>query len=61
MEWISVNFRLPQKMYSVLWADIDGNVGEGFIDYESIWRNSGDHTILENVTHWGKLPEPPKK
>ena len=63
-EWISVNDRLPENSDSVL---VFGKyICGGSIDMA--WCNSVTKTfyseeeshLLDNVTHWMPLPEPPK-
>ena len=66
MEWISVKERLPEK--EVLAANFKPRsygYKEYLIGYLSEYTNGtitaeNNHEILENVTHWMPLPEPPK-
>jgi hypothetical protein len=60
VNWIKVEDRLPQNWFSVIFADIDGNVGEAYYDPTyGEWKAAGDFEILKNITHWCTLPLPP--
>ncbi len=71
MEWISVRDELPGNEEKVLVCDEDSNMVVGC--YGSTrngpcWRIGNDEVSWDfdynldyNVTHWMKLPEPPKE
>lgn len=73
MEWISVKDRLPKlpkKTQDITRIDVwikekrwPHRVTDAFIDSKGKFckaRNDGSWELLENVTHWMPLPEPPK-
>ena len=75
MKWISVKDRLPSKTRQVevvFCADVyewwtglftpDGFCGQegNVFQYHQHWGDDRYHTVL-NVTHWCKLPPPPKE
>lgn len=57
-EWISVKESLPKESEALCYG-----MGEYLIGY--LYESNGkyncesDETMLENVTHWMPLPEPP--
>jgi hypothetical protein len=67
MEWIKISDRLPIKEIDnqsegVLVATESKSVWDGYYDYNNdTWRRSYSSEELHNVTHWMRLPEPPKE
>lgn len=62
MEWISVKDQLPEIDQLVLWYHDTGGYSVFEIDKDLFWMDSL-YSYLANyfhVTHWIKLPEPPK-
>lgn len=62
--WISVEDRLPEPFVSVL-VQMPGEephptVREGFISDDGIWCAGHFKREPDEVTHWAKMPEPPK-
>ena len=58
-EWISVKDRLPEPFVYVLTID---SMGLYFVDYVNAQGEWLEGDSEENpVTHWTKLPEPPKE
>lgn len=63
-EWIGVEERLPEPFVSVL-VQMPGEephptVREGFISDDGIWCAGHFKREPDEVTHWAKMPEPPK-
>lgn len=63
-QWISVKDRLPQLGERVLCSD-GTTVFEQYRVEPScvfgIWDRGGMKSMMQNVTHWMPLPEPPKE
>lgn len=64
-KWISVAERLPEPFVSVL-VQMPGEephptVREGFISNDGIWCAGHFKREPDEVTHWAKMPEPPKE
>ena len=63
MEWISVKDRLPDSPQQDVWAFTTNNeMFVGFLDDENDewWHSHGIAVIVDKVTHWMPLPDPPK-
>lgn len=64
MEWIDVNVELPKDQQVVLICSKQWGTSTGIYDGDS-WRDSefndtyGYAILIEEVTHWMPLPEPP--
>lgn len=59
-EWISVDERLPETRETILyfngeWVDACYFDGDNFMTLDTY-----ESSIVDNVTHWMPLPEPPK-
>lgn len=66
-QWISVNDRLPEEEGDVLVWIVDGKPdGIHHLESEYIanWEDGnfydGDWNVINGITHWQPLPEPPK-
>lgn len=64
MEWISVNDRLPDSTFDFVLCFADGAMstiayssGNGFYEVYPIKVQ----LVVEDITHWMPLPEPPVK
>jgi hypothetical protein len=64
MEWISVKDQLPDEDARVLCFGFTGSMIVGSIwaevEKEGYYAESGED-MLDEVTHWMELPEPPIK
>lgn len=59
--WIKAEDGLPDNMEEVL-VYTGQIMGVGYNDYKFGWTwRDEDGEIIENVTHWMPLPEPPKE
>jgi hypothetical protein len=56
-EWISVEDRLPEKGYQLVWEAGYPNVG--YVASDGKWRVDRDE-VTPYVTHWMPLPDPPE-
>ena len=64
MQWIPVTERLPDAFKHVL-VNIPGmtphpTVQEAFLEKNGMWYSNGFRYSAEEITHWMRLPEPPK-
>ena len=59
LKWIPVTERLPEVWKDALVYRADGNFSIEFRCLSDGW--SFDNDIMEEVTHWMPLPEPPKE
>ena len=70
-EWISVKDKLPKSnKYNRLIAFRDDGDGDGFIDCDVTYFKGKfykfnyqyeENLLINDVTHWMPLPEPPKE
>ena len=62
-EWISVDNKMPSEDVTVLlWAQ--GYWAQGYsvgFYQHGQWLDEADHEIMQGVTHWMPLPEPPER
>ena len=58
-EWISVKEKLPEPFVDVLTFDSMGFYAMDYVNTMGEW-DSGE-SEANPVTHWAKLPEPPKE
>ena len=62
MEWIKVKDRLPEFNEEVLAYTPDGAIWMADYDPEDDgWKTTDNYQLLEDVTHWMPLPDPPAK
>ncbi len=61
INWISVADKLPDDERLVLVADTKNDVMFGFLDPDSYWRYDTAEKVVDPVTHWAEIPEPPQK
>ncbi len=54
-EWISVNDRLPEPTYCVLVVGAYSEMAIDALGTDGEWMG-----MVEDITHWMPLPEPPK-
>lgn len=60
--WVSVKDRLPEDEYQCLLFCKDGYFDTGwFLEDDQKWAIEGCICDDEYITHWIKLPEPPKE
>ncbi len=60
MEWISVEDRLPNNEQRILVSDGDFIVIDEFIEEEDDFYLESGLELVDEVSHWMPLPEPPK-
>jgi len=59
MEWISVKDRLPKDEVIAIGYQNETIIGYVSGDDENGFSCENDGCVLDNVTHWMPLPEPP--
>ena len=59
-EWVSVEEKLPPPKQNVLAYSTRAGIAEA--DYaDGVWMQYRWSAVMESVTHWMPLPEPPEK
>lgn len=58
-EWIKCSERMPEQFKAILVFNEYGEVWSGA--YDRYWNFYCDNLLVEHVTHWAPLPEPPKE
>lgn len=59
-EWVSVEEKLPPPKQNVLAYSTRSGIAEA--DYaDGVWMQYRWSAVMESVTHWMPLPEPPEK
>lgn len=57
--WISVNDRLPDtSRYVIACSDLQDVFECWYRTIDKCWVRHG-HIVVENITHWRELPDPP--
>lgn len=57
MEWIKCSERMPEQFKAILVFNEYGEIWSGA--YDRYWDFYCDNVLVECVTHWMALPEPP--
>jgi hypothetical protein len=58
IHWTEASLKLPDDDLTVLIAEADGEVSEGFHE-SGVWRYANAAQVLSRVTHWAEWPEAP--
>ena len=58
--WFDAKKVLPEKDKEVLVKREKFGIEIAFLSYDGLWQDN-ECIVLENVTHWAYLPEPPKE
>lgn len=59
--WFDVKKVLPEKDKDVLVKREKFGIEIAFLSYDGLWQEHNECIVLEDVTHWAYLPEPPKE